>query len=255
MSEPFEVTVVRRLTRLERQVANLAVAENGFTMGDVIGTLQMFPELRGFWPLSSVNESGNLLDLSGQGRTLTNGGTTPRALLNNIVPYATLNGASQYFSRADEAGLDITGNLTLGAWFYINTTGTRVLMSKENGAGNRSFQLYTTTTKLNGWVSTDGTATALETTTGDYAAATWQLVAMRFTPSTEIAVFKNLVKETNTVGIPATIFNGNGSFYIGRNSGGSYLPGRVALPFLCAGLVPDSLLARFYEVSRGFFGV
>jgi len=39
--------------------------------GNVISMNLGFPDLRGYWPMTSINESGNVYDVSGQGRTLT----------------------------------------------------------------------------------------------------------------------------------------------------------------------------------------
>lgn len=259
MSEPFEITVARRQTKTERQVSALSTIESGFTMGDVIGTLQMFPELRGLWPFSSVDESGNLRDISGQGRTLTNNGTTPRALLNNIVPYATHNGTTQYFSRADEAGLDITGAMTFGVWCSFTATAAQQAAASKYTAitNNRAYRLNCEAggaPSMN--ISADGIALVSATgTAGDITAGAMGLLIGRFTPSTEIAVFYNKLKYTTTVGVPAAIFNSNAAFIIAGTNARASLAGRTSLGFLCAAAVPDSLLARFFEVSRGFFGV
>ena len=262
MSEPFEITVARRQTKTERQVSALSTIESGFTMGDVIGTLQMFPELRGLWPYSSVDESGNLRDISGEGRTLTNNGTTLRSLLNNIVPYATLNGSTQYFSRADEAGLRITGSLSLGGWYYFTSLAkSMTAMSKWTAAGNqRSYLLQALSTgAVSSSVSTNGTGgTAVFTssgTAGEIVTGGWYFMASRFTPSTELATFVNKTKHVNTTSVPASIFVSTAGLLLGGVSAAAALNGRSAMSFLCAGLVPDSLLARFFEVSRGFFGV
>lgn len=259
MSEPFEVTVARRQTKLDKQVSALSTIETGFTMGDVIGTLQMFPELRGLWPYSSVDESGNLRDISGEGRTLTNNGTTLRSLLNNIVPYATLNGSTQYFSRADEAGLRITGSLSLGGWYYFTSLAkSMTAMSKWTAAGNqRSYLLQALSTgAVSSSVSTNGTAVFTSSgTAGEIVTGGWYFMASRFTPSTELATFVNKTKHVNTTSVPASIFVSTAGLLLGGVSAAAALNGRSAMSFLCAGLVPDSLLARFFEVSRGFFGV
>lgn len=267
MSEPFEITVARRQTKTERQVSALSTIESGFTMGDVIGTLQMFPELRGLWPFSSVNESGNAYDLSGQGRILTNNGPAPRAFGNNIVPYASLNGSTQYFSRGDEAGLDITGALTIGGWFYPTSftapvSANTCVAKSSNAAPNFGYLLDFVTeagpvTKSRFFVSSNGTANTQVSSASPVTAAAWYCLAGRFTPSTELALFTNNIKAVNTTSIPASLVNNGQPLTVGVLGAGvgNWLTGYSTLCFLCAGLVPDSLLARFFEVSRGFFGV
>ena len=40
--------------------------------GNIMSMNLGLPGLRGFWPFSSVDESGDIYDLSGQSRTMTN---------------------------------------------------------------------------------------------------------------------------------------------------------------------------------------
>ena len=42
------------------------------TWGNIMSMNLGLPGLRGFWPFSSVDESGDIYDLSGQSRTMTN---------------------------------------------------------------------------------------------------------------------------------------------------------------------------------------
>lgn len=259
MSEQFEMTVARKLTRGQRDLAELASHESGYTMGDAIGCALGFPELRGFWPMSSIDESGNARDLSGQGRTLTNNNASPRAVHRDLIPYVSFNGTTQYLSRADEAGLDITGALTIMGWMYMtNVTGARPWISKYNVTGNQAAygMLYSsTTTKMEMRVSTDGSTivtapSSLAPITGAYFFA-----AGRFTPSTELAMFINNTKDAITAGIPASIFNSNAAFEIGRINALNLLVGRAALCAVCAAALPDALILHYFNITRTLFGV
>jgi len=107
MPNPYDLmlgSTARRLAEAEARARDQASVEVGYSMGDVIGTVLGFPGLRGFWPFSSVNESGHVLDLSGQTRTLTNNNAAAFGVENQIVPYAILNGSTQYFNRAGWLG-------------------------------------------------------------------------------------------------------------------------------------------------------
>ncbi|NJO31403.1 MAG: hypothetical protein HC874_30490 [Richelia sp. SL_2_1] len=63
--------------------------------------------------MSSVQRStGNVYDLSGQGRTLTYNGN-PTFNYTGLVPYVSLDGTGDFLSRADETDLDILGTETI----------------------------------------------------------------------------------------------------------------------------------------------
>lgn len=231
--------------------------EPNFSVANALSTMLLLPELRGLWPFSSINESGNALDISGQGRTLNNNGTSPRGV-SGLIPFVSGNGSSQYFSRADEAGLDITGSLTFGGWFTSNVfMSSQVLLSKYGSAGQISFQGYVNTSQnivFN--VSTDGTALVGFSTTGSsFITSRWNSVIFRFTPSTELAIFINGVKFTLAAGIPASIFNSTADFRIMANMAGFYFNGWCSLCFLCASALSDTIIKNVFEQSRAAFNV
>lgn len=258
MPERYEATAARKITGLESSFRDLNTRESGYTMGDLIGSVLGFPELRAFWPMSSVNESGNVLDLSGQGRTLTNNNAAPRAVHRDLIPYVSFNGTTQYLSRADEAGLDITGALTVVGWFYHNAVAAGAMISKYNTTGNqRGYSLGTITGGIPQLtVSSDGTATTVVNSGTDaVAAATWYFFAGRFTPSSELALFFNREKYVNTTSIPAAIYNSSAALMIGGINGGASLAGRTSIGLICAAALPDAQINYFFHMSRTLFGV
>lgn len=243
------------------QVAGWATDVTALKIG---AAYQNLPELRGFWGFGSINESGNALDLSGQGRTLTNNGSVPRAILPSGLPYCTFNGSSQYWSRADEAGLDITGALTVGGWIYPGALGTvnqegvigkhletgnqrSYALFLNNGTGNAKFQI-----SVNGGF---GAGNASEVNSDALQINTWTFLVGRFTPATEVACFTNNVKTINAGGVVASCFNCTAAFEIGRrNLAATFFNGRSALCFLCAAALPDDLIYQLYEMGKSLFG-
>lgn len=219
------------------------------------------PGLRGFWPFSSVNESGNVYDLSGQDRILTNTGTATFGVTTPGLPYGVFNGSTQYLSRADEAGLDITGALTMGLWVYPTTVtpGTAyVAMGKRSAtAGNYSYRLTLNTTGniFSGSVSSDGTVETLVNAASGPSVNNWYFLALRLTPSTELALWANGAKTVNTTSIPATIYNGTSAFQICGAGGGTnnLFAGRAALGFLCAAALADAQITDLYNSTCGLF--
>jgi hypothetical protein len=236
--------------------------EPQFAAGNIASMFQMLHELRGFWPFSSINESGAILDLSGQGRTLTNT-NTGRSQDAAFVAAGSFNGASSRCDRADEAGLDVTGNLTIGAWMYPTSFGTNVQpISKDGAAGQFSYHIQ----RLAGnayqfQVSSDGGGGGLKSidSAGTYSSQGWHFVVGRFITSTEIAIYVNGVKTSSAVGVPASIFNSNSAFSIGSwPNGGApqrFWPGYMSLAFVCAAGLKDALIQNLYQQSRAAFGV
>lgn len=235
-------------------------------------TLQLIsaqPGLVGFWPFSSVNPAnGNAFDYAGQSRTLTYNGN-PQYSLNGLLPYLAFDGTGDYLSRADEAGLDITGaeafyatalrGLTMGGWFYpTNLSAINTLMSKYSATGEqRSYRLLiNTNSTVTAQVSSLGSAasTISQTTTGTVTLNAWNCLYMRYVPGSELSVFINNTEEVNTTSIPASIYVGTSTFQIsGYETTTQLFFGRVALPFLAANALPDNNLTALYRMALPLF--
>lgn len=252
------MTLEKEIYDLKKQIDRMSAREFPRTTGDVFGTFMMSQNLRAFWPLSSLDAGSNPMDVSAQGRGLTNNGTITFGSIGEI-PYAILNGSTQWLSRATEAGLVITSNLTFGAWLYANANGTLYMpIGKFGASGNYGYCIQRLNTNFyQANISGNGTTQFQAVFPTTSPATTWEFVVARYIPSTELSIFVNGVKFSNTTTVPASIFNGNGNFAIGRWDGGAaqYFPGRAALPFLCATSLSDIAIQRMYNISRIFFGV
>lgn len=222
------------------------------------------PRLRGYWPFSSVNESGNVYDLSAQGRVLTNHNNVPFAKYN-LFPYADFTpGSNHYFSRADEPGLDITGAITFGGWFWLDTLASgnnQTLISKwdtTGGIDERAYMIYlddaTNTFRIS--ISLLGTAATIKNVAhiATVAISTWYHVVGRLTPGTDESIFVDGVKVSSAVGVPATIFNSTANYEIGAGAAANRLDGRACQCFLCADDLDDVIIRRLYELTRANFG-
>lgn len=239
----------------------VAQNEPNYAWGNV-GSMLLSPALRGLWLYGSVDENGNALDNSGQGRTLTNVSSLQYGVYNGLVPYAIHDGSADYLTRATEAGLEITGALTFGCWVRVNdiTGGTYSIIGKNNTTGNqKSFIINRGTPPFNLFafgVSSTGANGFDVNSTVIPADDVWFHVVGRYTPSTELAIFVNGVKTTNTTSIPASIFNSSSAFRVGANGAGTeVLDGDTALPFLCAGALSDTLIQYIlWHGQRALFG-
>lgn len=229
--------------------------------GNLVSNYLLLRNLRLFVPFTSVDENGDAYDLSGQGRVLNNNNAITYAS-TSIMTYANLvKASSQFFNRPDEAGLDITGQLTIGGWFWFNALGAQegfVGKYNTNGVNQRVYLLYKTNVEAMRFiVSSNGTATTTVTSTVTGVNNNWYFMVGRYTPSTELAVWVNGTKTTNLVAIPASLSNQASSFWVGQDgsAGGSYLGGRAALVFLCATALEDCFINALFWHSAPWFGV
>lgn len=234
-------------------------AENSFAWGNAISYYLGLPKLRGFWPMTSVNENGAVYDLSGQGRTLTNVGPTPFAIAS-LQSYASFDGATTYLTRATEPGLEITDNLTLGCWANFTTIagpGQRKIISKRTAAGaaNTAYilQAVPATNTVQFYVA-NGANYYFVTSSNSVTLSNWHFVIGRFYTSNELAVFIDNVKTTNAVGIPAATNNPGGAFQVSGYTGlNEIMDGHLALAFLCNTVVSDSVINALYWLTRPLF--
>lgn len=227
---------------------------------------QALPGLRGFWPMSSFNESGNAYDLSGQGRTLTYNGN-PLYNWQSLAPYIAFDGTGDWLSRADEAGLDILGTeayvgggvrgLTLGGWFMRQDTNAAGLICKTDGtyayhldwgavvANSYHFRIY------------DAGGVGYAVSIADTATSVWKFVVGRFTPSTEVKIWVNDDTNTNVVAIPAAIRNTAANFLIGAitTAPAADMYGRASMCFLCAMALSDTIILSLFEHTKAMFNV
>jgi hypothetical protein len=242
--------------------------EPNFAWANAISIFSMLPGLRGFWPLSTANESGNAYDLSEQGRILTYTGN-PTYNVSGLAPYIDFDGVGDYLTRADEAGLDCLGNesyiaaaiqgITFGGWFWFDRdTNGEGLITKADGItnNNRNFDLlYRGDAGDVAQVDISNGANAYTITSTDIlTTGVWYFLAGRFVPSTSVDVYVNLAKDTLAAGIPATANNSNAPFQIGARNGGLLLDGRANLCFLCAAALPDVIINQLFEQTRAMFG-
>lgn len=259
MPSEYNPQLVENMSAKFRRLNNPAHA-----MADAVGMLQMFPGLRGLW-VNTVSGSGNWQDVSGNGLHLTNNNTTRFGSVSGLPILAAFNGTNQYFNRASEAAFQIAGTesyiltqgLTVGGWFWFDNTASateamiynlnstdRNYLLQRRDTGIVRFGIYNTNTEYN--------ADSLGTIGED----SWYFIAGRFTPSTELKIWTNSDSNVNTTSIPASIDTDAAAFTIGASAvPGSYMDGRVSLPFLCAAAVPDIFMDTYFQMTAPLFGV
>ena len=265
----LQLGLVEAVRSLKQRVSHLETLEGGILSYPLYSAL---PQLRAAWLFSSVDENGDLFDTSEQDRTLTNVAAAP-FLVSNFAPYATLDGAAQHFTRGDEAGLRVTGALTLISLVNFDAAFSAFdpIAGKWQAAGsnNRSYLLQRKGADglLRAQISTDGTAVVFVDSTTVVVPSNWAYCVLRFDPSAELSVFLGLQggdngtleKVVNTTGIPASIFNSNADFTIGAINAATvasnFIDASVSLTFLCAAVVSDAMLNQHYAQVRQLFNI
>lgn len=272
-SNQAERDTQRRLADLEDWRRRHAPHELGPTVGEFYASYQGLPGLRGLWYPGSADNAGAVYDASGQGRTLTLNGNPVISLAAYptppiLLPYFDLDGTGDFHSRADEAGLEVSGaetyiatvsrGLTVGGWFQADALGALDgFITKYNTTGNqRAYAIDTDGVSARFTVSVDGTATHTATSAA-ISTGRWMFLVGRFDPSVATEIFVNDVKASNTTAPPATVFStGTANLEIGRRSvAGTELDGRWALTFLCAARLPDFYLTYLYRRGNILFGL
>ena len=227
------------------------------TLAELIADFQGLPKLRGLWPLASITETPTAIDASGQGRTLTFNGTTTLGVHGGFLPYLDFDGTTGYLSRADEAGLDIVGTLTLGGYFWVDSgAGIGSLIAKYSTvAAQRSFFLRYTGSNAFQFGVGDGVTDTTVTSSVVVEVNRWYYVVGRFSPSAEVTIFVNEAKTANVTSIPGAIVASTAAFEIGRlnATNGQYLDGRAAVPWLSATTLTDEQINHLFSRTRKFF--
>jgi hypothetical protein len=235
-----------------------------------ISAFQNIQGLRGLWTMANVDDSGDILDVSGHNSTLTNASVSlQRASGNDRRHYGVFDGtaSSDQLSAADSAIFDILGTesyfganmrgLTMGGWFRpLDLQSGNIFLSCKWGssATNRSYSLYHNSDDAIFGVHDTSDTLFTVTSTGTFAVGAFRFVVGRFDPSTEIAVFVDGAKTTNTTSIPASLKNSTAGISLGaRDDGNNNFDGQIGICFLAASLLPDAVVTSLYEVSRGHY--
>ena len=228
-----------------------------------ISSFLMIPKLRGLWTFSSVDENGNLPDYSDQGRLMTNVNNVPFGVYE-LAPYADFSPSfSHYFYRNDEVGLSITGELTVGAWIWLDTaaSGFYTILSKANHLTNkRCYDLYIQGDGSNASaifeVSSNGTNSFTVTNPRSVSLSQWHFIVARFSPLTTMDIFLDNYPRLNPFGIPSSIYDADTPLVIGatpRSPFDFFMDGRIGISFISASYLSDMILSFLYKNSKPLF--
>jgi len=208
--------------------------------------------------------SGTRADIVGS-RTLTDNNTVAAATPGHAPANAAYdNGAdfeaanSEYLSRADDAGLSITGALTVSFWFKPESTGFQDVFSKWlNVNGFKGYRMYAFQVAggIGFAVSSNGTAeTSVDSSTGLLSAGVWAFCTFAYEPSTRMEVYVNGASVgTNTTSIPASTIDNAQPLTIGTFATlGNYTDGVMNDVILWNTALTDAEVTRLYQIYTGF---
>ena len=191
--------------------------------------------------------SGSLIDFSGQGNDLGAVGSPTYRELGPKARYLAVGVATgNHFEIADNADLSITGALTLVFWAKFDALAAAEVVASKwlNTGSQKSYRLYKNSNDvIVAQISPDGAdqLAGLVTTNGTVTAAQFHFCALRFNPSTELAVWLDAEKNTDTTGIPASIFDSTAKFMLGRGDSEVFqMTGDIGPGGAFAGLLTDA---------------
>jgi hypothetical protein len=209
-------------------------------------------------------------DLSFYNNNLSRVGTDVSIRTTNLGPaYDFSGGVASYMQAADDASLDITGELTIACVFIKDAASATNagLVNKYAGAGSytnqRSYLLQTNDSgnplEVNAFVSPDGTFTsAVGVNAG--AVITYgkvHVAVFRYTPSVSLKLNVDNTVAENTTGIPSSIYSGTAPLWLGHtfdNTNADYqLNGAILMASVSDRVWSDSQTEQFIRDPFGPF--
>jgi len=223
---------------------------------------------RGFWLDSTIEayadylQAGWRMEEGGGRRTDSGGGYLYLDVKSGSVGqttgkkgYAALfnGGSANHLYKASTAYLKFaTDPFTFSFWIKAAHPGGALWIGGTYASGNGEFlYLLNTDGTIRFRVYTDGVSYVEFTSTDAIKDDDWSHVVLRFTPSTEMAIFIDGEKSIYTTSIPATIFSGTADFTIGGYSTAASLVGAMDEFFIWRAALSDAACEALYNDGSG----
>ena len=170
---------------------------------------------------NGIGTNLDILDRVGDAALSTSNSQSYNMIPSDISPYVpeyvgnqiannfsmTFDGVDDYFNAGNDSSLNIIGSLSVSAWFKtLNNTSSIMIVTKDDGASNRAWQLYMISTgsirfAING-------VTAFATSSGVYDDGNWHHVLALYEPSNYVKLYIDGVADgEDTTSVPASINN------------------------------------------------
>ena len=232
------------------------------------------PGLRGLWMYGSIDETSQVFDHSEQNRTLSVQANGSIAFGNHgCKPYVESSGsANNYLRRADEAGLDLTDEISVYSWvwFDLDPSGFQLYFCKwrETTPGQRSWYLARNSSGQAVFKVEDnvGSAATLNNTVAPIVPKEqWTFNAGTMKLSTgDMDIFtsgldgngKQRLYQRSATAVRNNLANSNADLtQFADGNGLSRLDGRLAFTAIYAAKHEDYMVQQFYEFTKSLFGV
>jgi len=171
------------------------------------------------YTMDSAHISGTTLnDVSGNNNhgTIHGGAVTTTGRINEGLSF---DGIDDYVDLGNPSSLQITGGLTISAWFRWETADNDYLVTKIGGANDRGYDLSfnTAPARIEFRISSDG-SNLFSTGNQDISIGQTYHVVGVFNPSNYVRLYiDGALAQENTAGIPSGIFNSNADLNLGRH--------------------------------------
>ena len=222
----------------------------------------LFPNLIGVWYMNQA-ASGQLWDAASQSRHLTRFGSMAfNQVGTGLVRAAVLNGTDSYASRASEAALEITSNLSIMTWTYKSVSGIQhpILAKTQGLAASTNFAywlLQGSGDSLNFAVCNGST---IKNVTKDAPVGAWYFGAGAYSVSVSVSAYLGTQDgwedpQVDTSSIPSSVNPATstnltmGAIHGGANVGNGY----VAMVALMNSTSNETLFRNYFEFTKGLF--
>ena len=127
-----------------------------------------------------------------------------------------LDGVDDFVDCGNPASLQITGELSISAWFKTSSTSAQAIVSKDGEDPNRSFLLfYSTSASTIRFVIFQGGSVNVTTSTSTVTDGNWHHV-LAVNDGSDLKIYIDGVLEDTNVGGGGSIDNTSAEFHIGK---------------------------------------
>lgn len=218
------------------------------------------PGLLAYWTGGTRGAAAALSDHSGSVLPLSQNNTVPTAYDGNS--YVHLGNGINYLKSVSSV-FGVTGaetfidasirGITFGGWFMVDSLPASAagLVSKDGVAPQRGYSVQVTSGGVFTALFSGNGAAVITANSASYPISAWRFIVARFIPSTEVAVFVDGDKSTNTTAVPVAQFVSTQQFEVGRSGA---LDARIAHAkardvFICAAALSDALIEEIRVTS------
>ncbi len=224
----------------------------------------VLPGLRAFWHVSAFNSQSRFISVPfSEQMTMAGTLTVTADAAWPLVEYVTFSADSQYYSKLDDSVISPTGDLTVGAWAMLTTSGTkRGLLNKWEAtvANARSYTLYADVTDAATFdvaAAPGGAAQTKSVAGGVLEQDTWAFIVGRITCGVSQDVYVSGTWTKDTSSVPADVSDESTALYLGRwnEASSNTWHGKVSQFWLCGYAVPDAWIEWLWQSQGPHFGV